>query len=242
MATVDIQNLAARRLDLLGGEHQKILKSKFRDAYIEGSDFAEFDSDDDWVVANATAGTADVIDGAGGILELDSASSTADQGVQVQRKVETILPAADKDILFECRLKITDTIDKVQFFAGLSVTVDPIFSAGENASTDHIGLEANATTQAAAGGRLDFVSEKGGVRDSVATVHTAVEDTFFICGFYVNGLDNLTPLINGLPGTPIETGGTHLPVTELGASFTCLSEGTNDPIVSLDWYYVVQVR
>jgi hypothetical protein len=242
MATTEIQKLAARRLDLLGGEHQKILKSKFRDAYIEGSDFSEFDADDDFVVTNATAGTADVIDGAGGILELDSASTTADQGVQVQHKTETILPAADKDILFECRLKITDTIDKVQFFAGLSILDTSLFASGENSSTDHVGIEANATTQAAAGGRLDFVAEKGGTRGSTATVHTAVEDTFVILGFYIDGLNNTTPLIDGVAGTPIETGSTHLAVTELAATFACLSEGTNDPIVSLDWYYVVQVR
>lgn len=242
MATVDIQNFAARRLDLLSASNQKGFNNLFRDAYVEYSDFESFDADDDWVVSNATAGTADVIDGAGGILELDAASSTADQGVQIQHKTETFLPAADKDIIFECRLKITDTIDKVQFFAGLSVLDTSVFASGLNTSTDHIGFEADAVTQAAAGGRLDFVSEKVGARANTATVHTAVEDTFVILGFYVDGLNSATPLINGLPGTPLEAGGTNLPIIELAATFACLSEGTNDPIVSLDWYYCIQVR
>jgi hypothetical protein len=242
MATIDIQRLAERRLALLSAENQKSFTKLFRDAYIEGDDFGSFDADDDYVVTNATTGTADVIDGVGGMLELDAASATADQGVQIQHKTETFLPAADKDILFECRFKITDTIDKAQVFAGLSVLDTTMFATGENSSAEHIGLEANATTQAAAGGRLDLVSEKGGVRGSTATVHTMVEDTFFIIGFYVDGVNSVTPLVNGLAGTPIETGGTHLPVTELASTFACLSEGTNDPIMLLDWYYGVQVR
>jgi len=229
--------------ELLSRHTQQPYYDRFRDAYFEGNDFDSFDADDDFVVENATAGTADVIDGAGGILELDSASSTADQGVQVQHKTETILPADGKPIIFECRLKVTDAIAGVQLFCGLSELDTTVFASGENTSENHIGIEANATTQAATSGRLDFVAEKATARASVSTVHTLVEDTYVILGFYVDGLGYATPLVNGIAGTSIETGSDNLPVVELAATFACLEEGGSvDPITSLDWYYVIQAR
>jgi len=233
---------AVRMQNLFNSLLPEMDPSLLQDMYVEYDDFERFDDTDDWVTTQATAGTADVIDGFGGILELDSGSSTADQGIQIQRKVETFLPAAGSDILFMAKVRITDTIDKVQFFAGLSVLDTSLFAVGENTSTDHIGVEANATTQAAAGGRLDLYSEKGGVRGSQATIHTAVEATDFIIGFIVRGLSSVTPIINNVLGTPITTGGTHIPITELAPTFACLSEGTNDPIVRLDWYYCLQTR
>jgi hypothetical protein len=204
-------------------------------------DFSAFDADDDWTTTQATTGTADVIDGLGGILQLDSASSTADQGIQVQRKIETFKPQAGSNILFECRCKVTDTIAGVQFFAGLSVLDTTLFVTGANTSTDHIGLEANAVTQAATAGRLDLTTESGGTNGSQSTVHTLVEDVYAILGFYVEGLTQVTPLVNGVPGTPVTSGSTTIPTTELAVTFACLEEGSSvDPITSLDWYYCIQ--
>jgi hypothetical protein len=214
----------------------------FLDAYVEHDDFKSFDADDDWVVTNATAGTADVIDGAGGILELDAASSTADQGIQIQRKIETFLPAANKDILFECRLKVTDTIDKVQLFAGLSVLDTTIFASGEPTSTDYIGFLLDATEQAGANANKPSLelNSTAGSEEKGAAAATLVEATYIRLGFLLTGITRLTPIIDGVPGTSLAI--TDCPVTEMAASFACLSEGTNDPITSLDWYYAVQLR
>lgn len=234
---------AEHMIKLLSRGSQEALSSSYRNWYVEADDFSSFDADDDYVVTQATAGTADVIDGAFGILQLDSNSATADQGIQVQHKTETILPAANKGLIFGCRLKVTDTIAGCQLFAGLSILDTTLFASGENSSTDHIGFEMNATTQAAAGGRVDFVAEKGGARTSVSTVTTLVEDTYIILEFYANGLDTITPLINGVGGTGITTGSTHTPTAEMAASFLCQEEGGSvDPICSLDWYFIAQER
>jgi len=227
---------------LMSRYSQRPFYNKFRDAYLEADDFTSFDAGDDYVVSQATAGTADVIDGAGGILELDSNSATADQGIQVQHKTETFLPAADKHIIFECRCKVTDTIGGVQFFAGLSTLDTSIFAAGENSTDDHVGFEANATTQAATAGRLDLVHEDGGTRTSQSTAHTLVEDTYVILGFFIDGISRIVPLVNGVAGTAVTPSATWTP-TELAASFVCQEEGGSvDPIVSLDWYYCIQIR
>lgn len=243
MAVTDFMSRALRLRHVLDDLWPAVTPSELRDYYFEYEDFEKFDADDDWVVTNFTAGTADIVDGLGGILELDSASSTADQGVQVQHKTETFLPQAGSNMLFECRCKVTDTIAGIQFFAGLSVLDTTLFSAGENSSIDHIGIEANATTQAATSGRVDLVSEKGGARATTATVHTLIEDTYVLLGFFVEGVSSVTPLVNGVPGTPITTGSANTPVTELAVTFQCIEEGGSvDPILSIDWYYCIQTR
>lgn len=234
---------------LLGGQPAALLLGSngdvvppVLDKYVEFDDFHAFDADDDFVVTNATAGTADVIDGAGGLLQLDAASTTADQGVQVQRKIETFLPAAGKDILFECRLKVTDTIDKAQIFAGLSVLDTSMFASGVPSMSDYIGFVCDATDQAASGGGLylELNSTAGSEEKSSSIVKTLVEDTYVRLGFHLSSNTGVTPYVDGVAGTRIAI--TDCPATALAVSFACLSEGTNDPIMTLDWYYAIQLR
>jgi hypothetical protein len=239
---MSIAQRAEHMAKLMSRYSQQPFYNQYRDAYLESDHFSSFDADDDYVVTQATAGTADVIDGAGGILQLDSNSATADQGIQVQHKTETFLPAADKHIIFECRCKVTDTIAGVQFFAGLSILDTTMFVSGENSSTDHVGFEANATTQAATSGRLDLVHEDGGTRTSQSTVHTLAEDTYVVLGFFVDGISRIVPLINGVAGTAVTPSATWTP-TEMAATFVCQEEGGSvDPIMSLDWYYCIQIN
>ena len=211
--------------------------------YIEDVDFASFDADDDWVVTNATAGTAEVIDGAGGILQLDSASTTADQGVQIQRKVETFTPAASNDIWFECRLKITDTIDKCQVFAGLSILDTTIFASGEVTATDYIGWVLDATQQAATAStiQLQLNSTAGSEEKTTSGEKLFVEDTYTRLGFHLLSNTTLQAYVDGVAvGSALTI--SDCPTTDLSVSFACLSEGTNDPICSLDWYRCIQRR
>jgi hypothetical protein len=195
-----------------------------------------------WVETQASAGTAAVIDGFGGLLELDCNSSTADQGIQVQVATESFLPQAGTKLYFEARIaSITDTPDKCQFFAGLSVLDTTLFNAGENSSANHIGFEMGATSLAASGGKLQFVAEKGGTRGTVADVHTVVDGAAFTIGFVVDGVSTVQCYVNGEPvGDPLPLA--NIPVTELTPTFACLTEGTNDPIVTVDWVRVVQTR
>lgn len=214
-------------------------------AYVECDDFRNFNdaaTDGDWVTTQATAGTADVIDGFGGLLQLDCNSATANQGIQVQQRAETFLPAAGKDLLFECRLKVTDTIDKVQLFAGLSVLDTSLFANGEMTSANYIGFILDATEQAGsnAGKPALQLDSTAGNEEKLSAIAPLTEDTFIRLGFFLSGASRLTPIVNGVPGLPLDI--TNCPATELAVSFACLSEGTNDPITTVDWYYAIQIR
>lgn len=213
-------------------------------AHYEYHDFSHFDADDDWVVTNFTAGTADVIDGAGGILQLDAASATADQGVQIQRKIETFLPAADKSLWYEARLKVTDTIAGVQLFAGLSVLDVTMFAAGIPTMADYIGWSLDAVQQAATASTplLELNSTAGSKENPTDAAQLLVEDTYIRLGFKLTSNTTLEAFVNGVKvGSSLTI--TDCPATEMALSFVCIEEGgAVDPITSIDWVRCLQIR
>lgn len=187
-----------------------------------------------WVATAATAGTFGGIAGEGGLAECDSASGTADQGIQIQRHNASILPAANRKIWYEFRGKVIDLVTNAQLFMGLSELDTTIFAAGANTSANHVGFEANAVSIAANPGKLQFEGEKAGARAEVANVKTLAEDTFFKAGFYINGLTDVTIVVDGvINGTKIVTA--NIPIVAVAPTFACLSEGASDPILTLDW-------
>lgn len=213
-------------------------------AYVEFDDFDNFDNTATtgrWVTTQATAGTTARIDGAGGLLELDSNSATQGQGVQIQRTKETFLPAAGKNILFETRLKVTDTVGGVQFFAGLSVLDTTIIASNAMSASNFIGYVLDDAKQTANAGAPSFgVDSTAGAAELTAAAVTLVEDTWIRLGFLLEGITKLTPIINGVPGTAVTV--TNCPVTEMAPSFVCQTNGTVDPILLVDWFYCIQVR
>ena len=254
MAQADYVNLTANdvfRQVLIEGKNDAVAADaiplvgsfipNFAGWYIEADDFEKFNADD-WTVTQAGAvGTADVLAGGiGGILSVDSGGTGAsDIGVQVQHQNVTILPAAGTQIRFGCRLKIADTIATCQFFAGLSVLDTTIIAAGAISATDYIGFLIDAADAAASAIGLELNSAAGSEEKSAA-VHTAVEDTYVTLEFVLDGLTTVTPYVNGVAGTAITI--TSCPIVGLAASFVCQTEGANDPIVSVDWYYCAQSR
>lgn len=193
-----------------------------------------------YVVTNFTAGTAVVGDGPGGTLIMDAGSSTADQGVQVQLKGESFTPAAGKDIWFETKLSMTFPT-KIQLFAGIGEHDTTLFATGENSMANHIGFEMGATVQGgASAGKIQFYGEKVGTRGTVADVHTVVSATSVYVGFFVDGVTSATPYVNGVAATALATA--NVPTVDMCLSLACLSEGTSQPVLTVDWVRAFQLR
>ena len=186
----------------------------------------------DWLLTNATAGTAALDPAAkGGVLKLDSASSTNNQGAQIQYggsvAAASFVPSANAKIYYETRIKLTDIgSTTVQFFAGLAIVEAEVIASAANATANHIGYEAINTTA------LGIHSEKAGSRSSTASAHTIVADTYVKIGFVVDGLSKVTPYVNGEAKTAITT---NVPIVGLTPTFVCRSSGTTDPILHIDW-------
>jgi hypothetical protein len=212
----------------------RCLLPDFETGFAYGDDCTQYDSGQ-WTLTQATTGTAALAVANYGVIELDSASSTADQGVQVQHLVSIPAIAANHAVRFGCRIKVTDTVDKAQVFAGLAITDTTIFASGVPGVTDYVGFMLDAGDAAAKAVALELNSTSGSEEKSAA-VHTLVEDTYVVLEFEFDGVSTVTPYVDGVAGTAITV--SDPPEGALRPSFACLSEGTNDPILSLDWWYV----
>lgn len=190
----------------------------------------------DYVLTQATAGTAAISTAAPGVLELDCNSTTQGQGVTLQRAKSAFVPAASKHIWAEFKLKVVDTYDKVQLFAGLSEIDTTLIASGANSSANHIGWE----IATAGAGALTFAGEKAGARGT-ATSTSIAEDTYITLGFYVDGVTSIQQYINGVAtGSALATA--NIPVVALYPSFVCQTDDTNDPILHLQGYRIFQLR
>jgi hypothetical protein len=189
----------------------------------------------DYVLTQATTGTAAISTAAPGVLELDCNSTTSTQGATLQHNKAVFVPAAGKDIWFETTIKIVDTFDKVELFAGLSELDTTLIATSANSSANHIGWECVTDN-----GVLLFTGEKAGAGATRAAA-TIAEDTYIKLGFKVNGVTSIDQYINGvLTGTATATA--NIPIVALYPSFVCQSAGTNDPIMHIKGYRVFQLR
>jgi len=191
-----------------------------------------------WTVSQSSTGAVSTSDTAqGGILLIDSASTTATYGAQIQYTEGTLpfIPVADQDIWFECRLAVDEAL-KCEFFAGLSAVDTSIIAGSDMTADNHIGWECHTDN-----GVLLFGAEKAGTEATPVASTTLVEDTYVRLGFKVNGVTSVEHWVNGVKAST-----THLtvniPVVGVTPSFVCQSGGTQDPIIHLDWVKCVQIR
>jgi len=200
-------------------------------------DFLTFDDENKWVLTQATAGTVALdVAAKGGVLLLDSNSTTNNQGVQIQlggaAGASSFIPSATSKIYYEARIKAADIGSTTcQVFAGLAIVDTSVFASAANSTANHIGYEAINSTA------VGIHSEKAGTRSSTASAHTLVDDTYVKLGFVVDGLTSVTPYVNGVAKTAITT---NIPIVALTPSFVCHSSGTTDPILHVDWVSVYQ--
>ena len=199
----------------------------------DGSDKAQIGQ---WLLTQATAGTALQDPAAkGGVLLLDSASTTNNEGAQIQLggngiAASSFIPNANAKIYYEARIKLTDIgSTTVQAFAGLSEVDATLFSGAANTSANHVGFEAINTTA------MGIHSEKIGDRASTAAVHTVVDGTYVKLGFVIDGLTKITPYVNGVAKAAITT---NIPVVAMTPSFVCHSSATTDPIMHLSLIHI----
>lgn len=194
-----------------------------------------YDPTDDYVLTQATTGAAAISTAAPGVLELDSNSTTATQGANLQHNMAAFVPAAGKHIWAEFNVKVVDTFDKAELFVGLSELDTTIIATSANSSANHIGWQCVTDD-----GVLLFTSEKAGTGDTGAAA-TIAEATYIKLGFYVDGVTSITQYINGVEsGTAKATA--NIPVVALYPSFVCQSGGTNDPILHIGACRVFQLR
>ena len=208
-------------------------------------DFLAFDDASyRWVLTQASAGTAANDTAAkGGVLLLDSNSTTDNQGIQIQMGgavgASSFIPTASSKIYFEARVKVADITDSgavtfCNIAIGLAEVDTTVLGSGANSTANHIVFE-----HVDDDGDVDFHSEKAGSRDSSTVLHTLVDDEYFKVGFLVNGTSKITPFVNGVAKTAHTT---QIPIVAMTPSLVCHSRGTTDPILHVDWVACIQAE
>ena len=193
---------------------------------------------DGWTITQATAGAVSLdATNPGGVLLIDSASTTTAQGVNAQATESLVfVPAANKDIWFEARWKIVDTYDKAEIFVGLSATDTSIIAGADMTAANHIGWECHTDD-----GVLLFGAEKAGTEATPVSSNTIAEATYVRTGFKINGITEVEFWVDGAKNSSTHVTA-NIPIVSMCPSFVCHSGGTNDPIMHLDWVRCVQLR
>lgn len=205
-----------------------------------GGKFATTANAAEWLNSTDNSGTCIISDAEpGGVLALTPGTSANDY-VSIQLNGEAFALAANRKIIWESRLKISD-VDDAKFFVGL-------------ASTD-------ASTSATAGPVLDGTNDSIGFRnvlgntatflyvveddtsETTGTAYTAAaDDTFITLRFEVDGTSQVRFYVNGAIVATIKTG-----LPDSGAALTPTFEigsptGTTATVMEIDYFLIIADR
>jgi len=189
---------------------------------------------DDWILTQATAGTAVAGTLAGGVATLNAGAVTDGQGPQIQLAGIDFQPAAGKHLWFETRLKISHISGDI--FVGLAELDTTLVATSALTTANGIGFESFTGD-----GVLIASSEQATARGTVAAVKTLVAATYVKLGFVVNGVTDVTFYVDGVANaTMLLTA--NIPIVALTPSFTVHATGTDQAVLDIDWVKVAQLR
>lgn len=174
-------------------------------------------------------GTLVMADEIGGVLNLVPAA-VDNQGIQMQWDGESILPAANKDIWFEARVRCTTDQTETDWFIGLATTDTSIVATPPNAQIGFWSHDADDN--------IDFVVADA-AQAPVDTGTDMVLNTWINLGFHVTGVTSVTPYINGVGQTPVTA---NIPAVEMAVSIATLTGEGASNIFAIDWYRILQIR
>jgi hypothetical protein len=211
------------------------IKDSLNRGYAFEDDFLTFNPTGTvYTSTSATSGTTALDDAAGGVLLLDSGATVQGQGETMQMGTtvgECWVTSTTGDLWFETRIKVVDTYDDCELFAGLSEIDTSLIASQANTSANHIGFECVTND-----GVLTFHAEVAGTRTSAsATIGTLAEDTWVKLGFHVKRRNKILVYVDGVLMDTLTTG---FPLLEMTPSFVCQAGGTADPILHIDWFRV----
>jgi len=194
----------------------------------------------DYLLTQATTGTAAISTTVPGALLIDAGSTTAEQGANIQRLKSAFVPAANKSLWYETTILLTATtppVTKAAIFVGLAASDTTIFASGLQTTNNRIGWQIETT------GNLTttFTSDKAGVA-TTKTGPTLTAATAVKLGFYYDGrADTVQQFVDGVAsGTPVAT--THIPKVVVYPSWVVQSDGTDRPNLIVRGVRVFQLR
>lgn len=198
-------------------------------------DFDHIHSASEWDIVTVEAGggtaTEAVTDAAGGTLVVtnDDADNDYDQLVRVN---ETFKLAAGKRLFCAIRGKVSDAT-KADFWCGLIANED-LSAVVDNMPGDGVvWVSDDGDTE------IDFKSCKNGTNEENDAEGT-LDTSFHEYAFYFDGAGTITPYLDGVAGTPIET--TIPDDEELAVGWGIRNGEAVAKVLTVDYYDVAQLR
>jgi hypothetical protein len=190
----------------------------------------------DWILTQATAGSAAMSTTAPCTLSVDSGSTTSPQGANLQRAKSAFVPAAGKHIWAEFIVSFTGVgALNVETAIGLFELDTTVIAASAVSTANGIGW-----TSVTDDGVLLFDTEKASASATRAAT-TIVSATKVRLGFYVNGVTEIEQYINGtLTGT--NTAAANIPIVAIYPTLVCQSGGTDQPVLHCHGIRIFQLR
>lgn len=201
---------------------------------MDDNPFNEFDSTNDWTGTQATAGSAAVSTTVPGALLMNSGDTTIHHGFQVQKLTSAFIPAAGKDIWFECRLQLSFLTTEI--FAGLAASDTTIIAGGAMTTNNRIGWTGVLTT-----GVVQYDCDKAGTGTQVAATTLSTSAITKLGFFYDGTADTCQQFINGVAtGAPTATA--NISKLVMFPSFTCQNAATDQATMTIAGYRCFQLR
>lgn len=176
----------------------------------------------------------------GGVMTIDAGAATAGQGVTCQMHSIGVLPAAGRTIRFECRLKIDEDAGRIAFGLGAVGTTDWV-------SDDSIATNADCAMFFRDGGtgatdwslQISDGSTAQAVDDAFTASDTGYETFgFVIVGDGASGTDSITWYRNGAT-VAFTTDVSDLPDAIMVPTYDVNADGTDQPVMNIDWIQIL---
>lgn len=189
----------------------------------------------DYVLTQVTSGTGAISTTYIGTLALDAGAATAHQGVQVQRLKSMWLPAADKHLWFETKVRMTTAII-AELFIGLAASDTTIIASGAMNVNNHIGWSSVTND-----GVLLFDCDKAATGTTAAATTISTSAWTSLGFFYDGSADTIQQYVNGVAvGSAVAT--TYIPKAAMYFTACCQGGGTGQPVLNIGASRILQLR
>lgn len=171
-------------------------RSFFSEYFNDFLKYPDYDVTNEWALSQENgnaAGAVTISDDANhGYLSLAVTDATDNYGLNIQFTAangagEFILPAANKLVIYEVRLQVSDATQS-DFFAGLSITDTDLAAAGGAFidASDYVGFEKDDGDA-----NVDFVSAKNSTETKRTAVTTVANTTWKTLAFRADGVSSI---------------------------------------------------
>jgi hypothetical protein len=179
-----------------------------------------------WTFTNATSGTiTQVTNASNGIVNINAGAATANQGVNWQLNAPVIQLHATRPTILEARVRFTGLTNlRVQALFGMFAISTALIASGAVANVKGLGF-AGVTTTGVLAARTYDASAGSGTGLTVANstwYRLGIVATTALAEFFVDGV-RVSSITSQIPTDP------------LAPAFVCQANGTDTPVMQVDY-------